>query len=219
MTRRDRRGRPAADQLGRVRVPLVRHHRAAGRVRLGDPDEPEPRVRPPGDLLGEPAEVDHPERDGRQRLDDEVAIADGIERVRGHAVEPELRRRRLAIERVARAGERAAPERADVQAAAGVGEPAAIALGHLDVGEQVMAEQHRLGRLGVGRARAGPRRRRARRGRRARPRTASRPASSRSIARRVQSRRSVATWSFRERPGVEPPGDGPDAARRARPRG
>ena len=106
--RRDRRGRPAADQLGRVRVPLVRHHRAAGRVGLGDPDEPEPRVRPPGDLLGEPAEMDHPERDGRQRLDDEVAVADGIERVRRHAVEAELRGRRLAIERVAGAGERAA---------------------------------------------------------------------------------------------------------------
>ena len=69
---------------------------------------PNARVRPPRDLLGEPAEVDHPERDRGERLDDEVAIADGVERVRGDAVEPELRRGRLAVERVAGAGQRAA---------------------------------------------------------------------------------------------------------------
>ena len=45
------------------------------------PDEPEPRVRPPGELLGEPAEVDHPERDRGERLDDEVAVRDRVERV------------------------------------------------------------------------------------------------------------------------------------------
>jgi hypothetical protein len=36
----------AADQLGRVRVALLRHDRAAGRERLGHPDEPELRRRP-----------------------------------------------------------------------------------------------------------------------------------------------------------------------------
>ena len=50
---------PAADELGRVRVLLVGHHRGAGRERVGDAHEPEARVRPPGDLLGQAAEVDH----------------------------------------------------------------------------------------------------------------------------------------------------------------
>ena len=146
-------GSAATDQLGRVRVLLVGHHRAAGRERVGDAHEPEPRVRPPGDLLGQPAQVDHAERDGRQGLDHEVAIRDGVERVRADAVEAELRGRGLAIERVAGARERARAQRRDVEAGARVGEAAPVALGHLDVGEQVMGEEDRLGRLDVGRAR------------------------------------------------------------------
>ena len=66
---------------------------------------------------------------------------------------PSSRGGRLAIERVAGAGQRPGPERRDVDPAARVGQPAAVALGHLDVGQQVMREQHRLGRLDVGRAR------------------------------------------------------------------
>ena len=145
-------GSAAADQLGRVGVLLVGHHRAAGREGIGDAHEPEPWVRPPGDLLGEPAEVDHPERDRRHRLDREVAVRDGVERVRADAIEAKLRGRRLAVERVARARQRACAERRDVDPPARVRQPAAVALGHLDIGEQVMREQHRLGGLDVGRA-------------------------------------------------------------------
>ena len=115
------------------------------------PDEPEARVRPPRDLLGQPAEVDHPEGDRGERLDDEVPVADGIERVGGHAVEPELRGRGLAIERVAGPGQRPGTERRDVGPSARIGQPAPVALRHLDVGEEVMGEQHRLRRLDVGR--------------------------------------------------------------------
>ena len=144
-------GGAATDELGRVGVLLVGHHRAAGRERVGDPDEPEPRVRPPGDLLGQPAEVDHPERHRGHRLDREVAVRDSVERVRADAVEPELVGRRLAIERVARARQRPGPERRDVEPRPRVTQPAAVALGHLDVCQQVMGEEHRLGWLDVGR--------------------------------------------------------------------
>ena len=122
-----------------------------GRERVARADEPEPRVRPPRDLLGQTAQVDHPEGDRRERLDDEVAIADRVERVGRDPVEPELRGGRLAIERVARARERARAERRDVGPPPGVGQATAVALGHLDVREQVMGEQHGLCGLDVGR--------------------------------------------------------------------
>ncbi len=194
-------GSAATDQLGRVGVLLVGHHRAAGRERVGDAHEPEARVRPPGDLLGEPAEMDHPEGDRRQRLDHEVAVRDRVERVRADAVEAELRRRRLAIERIAGARQRARPERRDVDPGAGVGESAAVALGHLDVGQQVMREAGPAGPAGCGSCPG----RTARpvalgEARRARARSATSAPSSASIERRVQSRRSVATWSLRDRP-------------------
>ncbi len=112
---------------------------------------PKLRVRPPGQLLGEPAEVDHREGRRSHQLDHEVAIGDGIERVGGDAVEAEFAGGRLTVERIAGTGERTRAERGDVGAAPAVGQPAAIALRHLDVGQQVMREEDRLGRLDVGR--------------------------------------------------------------------
>ena len=50
------------------------------------------------------------------------------------------------------AGERGGAERRFVQPLAGVGEAAAVAAEHLDIGHQMMAEGHRLGRLQVGEA-------------------------------------------------------------------
>ncbi len=149
----DHGGRPAADELGGVGVLLVRHHRRPGREGVRDPDEPEPRVRPPRDLLREPAQVHHRERGRGEQLHDEVAVRDRVQRVGGDAVEAELPGRRLAIERIARARQRPGAQRRDVEPAAGVGEPAAVSLEHLDVGEEVVGEQHGLGRLDVGRPR------------------------------------------------------------------
>ena len=147
--RADDAGGAATDQLGGVRVLLVGHDRRPGRERVARQDEPEPRVRPPRDLLGQPAEVDHPERDRPERLDHEVAVAHRVERVRGDAIEAELVGRRLPIQRIARAGQRAGTERRDVRPTSDVGQSIAVALGHLDVGQQVVGEQHGLGRLDV----------------------------------------------------------------------
>ena len=163
-------------------------------------DEPEPRARPPGDLLGQPAEVDHRERHGRQHLDHEVAVRDGVERVGGHPVEAQLRRGRLAVQRVPGAGQRPGTQRRDVEPSARIQQATAIPLQHLDVGEQVVGEQRPAAPAGCASCRAAPRRRRARQGRPAPAPAPTIPAASRSTARRVHSRRSVATWSLRERP-------------------
>ena len=96
--------------------------------------------------------MDHPERDGREDLDHEVAVRDRVERVRGDAVEAELRCGRLAVERVARSREGAGPQRRDVEPPPRVGKPATVALGHLDVGEEMVREQDGLGGLDVRRA-------------------------------------------------------------------
>ena len=100
--------------------------------------------------------MDHPEGDRGQRLDHEVAVAHRVERVRGHAVEAELARpspRGRADSR--RPASAPGPERRHVQPAARIGQPAAVALDHLDVREQVMGEEDRLGGLDMRRARAG----------------------------------------------------------------
>ncbi len=87
----------------------------------------------------------------------------------------------------------AAPERAFVQPGAGIGEAAAVAPEHLDVGQQMVAEGDRLGRLQMGEARHHER------GVLLRARRAAPPAGPgagrqvRSIASRTQSRTSVAT--------------------------
>ena len=60
---------------------------------------------------------------------------------------------RVAVDRKAGAGQRGGAERAFVEPRAGVGEAAAIAPEHLDIGQEMMAEGDRLGRLQVGEAR------------------------------------------------------------------
>ena len=59
----------------------------------------------------------------------------------------------LPVDRERRAGQRGRAQRALVQPLAGVGEPAAVAREHLDVGQQMMAEGDRLGRLQMREAR------------------------------------------------------------------
>ncbi len=66
---------------------------------------------------------------------------------------PSALRRHLAVDRKRRAGERRRAERAFVQPLARIGEAAAVARRHLDIGEQVMAEGDRLRGLQMGEAR------------------------------------------------------------------
>ena len=67
-------------------------------------------------------------------------------------VEAERLRRHGAIERKRGTGQRRRAQRAFIAPPAGVGEAAAVARRHLHIGEEVVAEGHRLGGLQMGEA-------------------------------------------------------------------
>ena len=114
---------------------------------------PDERRRPDHDLLGEARQMHRRDRAGRQRLQHEIAVGDGVERIRHRPRKAERLRRHGAVDRKRRAGERAGAERAFIEPLARIGEAAAVARRHLDIGEQMMAERHRLRRLQMGEAR------------------------------------------------------------------
>ena len=85
---------------------------------------------------------------------------------------PSSRATRVAVDREAGAGERRGAQRQPVDPLAAVGQPFAVAREHLDVGEQVVAEGHRLRDLQVREARHDERGVARRPGRAARARSA-----------------------------------------------
>ena len=111
------------------------------------------RRAPDHDLLGEARQMHGGDRGGRQRLQHEVAVGDRIERIRHRPVEAERLRGHRAVDRERGAGERRGAERGFVEPLARIREAAAVARRHLDIGEQMMAEGHRLRGLQMGKAR------------------------------------------------------------------
>ena len=73
--------------------------------------------------------MDLAQGDGREQLDDEVAVSNRVDRVRRDAIEAELGRVCLAVEREAGTGDRARAERRDVEPAAGVRKAATVPVG------------------------------------------------------------------------------------------
>ena len=71
--------------------------------------------------------MDAAEGEGEEQLGQAVAVGDGVHRVARHAVESQFGGDGPAVEIDGRAGQRAGAERADVQALAAIGEPAAVA--------------------------------------------------------------------------------------------
>ncbi len=93
--------------------------------------------------------MDHAERGRRQELHDEIAVAHGVDRVGGDAREPELRGGCLAVQGEPGARQRTRAQRAAVGPALRIDEATAVALEHLDIGQEVVREEHRLCRLSV----------------------------------------------------------------------
>ena len=79
---RDDPRRLRAQQLGGVGVLLLRHDRRARRPRVRQRDEAELLAGPQHELRAEPAEMRRARRRGRQVVEHEVAVGDGVDRVR-----------------------------------------------------------------------------------------------------------------------------------------
>src|SRR5574337_1593178 len=140
----------AAREFGDAGVALLRHDRAAGAVAVGEVDEAEGLAHPQHQFLGQPRHVHHADRREGRELEREVAVADRVQAVVAQAVEAERARHAFAIERVTGAGQRRGPERQAVDPPPQVGEAFGVAREHLDVGQQVVREAHRLSHLQVG---------------------------------------------------------------------
>src|SRR5205814_5170618 len=125
-------------------VALLRHYRTAGRKGIAEPDKAEGVARPDDDLLRKARQMRPGQRRGGEKLDREIAVGDGIDRVRGRAVEAERGSGPVAVDRKSGAGERGGAERGFIEAAAAVGEAATVAPEHLDIGHQMVAESHWL---------------------------------------------------------------------------
>ena len=81
---------------------------------------------------------------------DEVAVAGGVEAVGRHAVETQSLGDVGAIDGQAGAGQRGGAQAQHVGPAAAIGQPAAVALELLAIGQPVVRGQHRLGPLRMG---------------------------------------------------------------------
>ena len=109
-------------------------------------DEVEFHAGPENHVFREPRKVDGQQRGGGAKFDGEIAVAHGVHgilrelRFAARVHEAEQFGDEHAIERQRGAGNRAAAERADVHAAAAIPKPLAVALQHLDVGEQMVRE-------------------------------------------------------------------------------
>ena len=88
----------AANQLGDIRVLLLRHDRGAGGERIRDRDKAEARVGPEDELFAEPRQVRHRERRAGAEFDREVAVGHRVDRVLAHLLEAELLRDPLAVD-------------------------------------------------------------------------------------------------------------------------
>ena len=83
-------------------------------------------------------------------LEREVAVAHRIQAVLAHRFEAQLPRHRIAVQRVARAGQCGRSQRQAVEPPSQVGQALGVACEHLHVGQQVVREAHRLRHLQVG---------------------------------------------------------------------
>ena len=209
---RDHPRRLGAQQLGGVGVLLLRHDRRARRPGVGDLAEPELLARPQHELGPEAREVGRAGGRRAEVVEHEVAVGDGVDRVRRDGGEAELGGQQPAVGVEVHARQRARAERQLLRRLAHEREAPRVAAEHPEVGEQVVGEVDGLGALEVRVAGHRPvevalGEREQRRAQRVQPRRARASAWA-----RVNRTRSVATWSLRERAVWSLPPTGPTSS-------
>ena len=132
-------------------------------------------------------------RQGEGELQDEIAVAGGVEAVGGDGVEAQPPGDVVAIDRQAGSGQGRRAEAEDVGPPAAVGQPEPVALEFFAIGQPVVRRQAPAAPAAGGCSRAGSRRSRRRSGRQTPAGVPSADLSTRSIAWRTQRRRSVET--------------------------
>ena len=122
----------------------------AGGVGIVKLDKTELGGRPEDNLLGQPGEVHHADAGRRLVFEDKVAVGDGVHAVAADLAEAKLFGHKLAVDIIGDAGQGPAAQGHDVGALQAVAEAVDIPLEHLEIGQQVVGQQHRLRRLQMG---------------------------------------------------------------------
>ena len=89
----------------------------------------------------------HHQRRGSAEFDGKIAVGNGVERILADGFEAKFPRHGLAVDREGGAGQCGGAQRQPIDAAAAVGETLAVAAQHFEIGQQMVAEGHRLGHL------------------------------------------------------------------------
>ncbi len=119
--RADNAARLGAHQFGRVRVALLRHDRGTAGELVGELHEAELGRGPDDDFLGQPRQVGGADGAGGDRLEHEVAVGNGIERITHRPVEGQGLRRHGAVDGKGGAGKCRRSQRAFVEPGARIG--------------------------------------------------------------------------------------------------
>src|SRR5687767_4021576 len=108
----------AADELEGIRVLFLGHQRRAAGDAVGQLEPPELVGGVENPILAKTAQVEHDHGRRVEKVEQEVAVGGNVHRVPRDAVESEVARDRIAVERKAAAGERARSQGKQVSALA-----------------------------------------------------------------------------------------------------
>jgi len=142
--------RTSPKKLGHIRIPLLRHQARPRGDLVRKLDEAKLGRGPQNDVFAKPAQMDRSNCAGIGEVKREVSVGDGIDAVLGQSIETKLAREDVSLEGQRRCGQRSRTERHLIGRVVRVPKSCRVAAQGLGVGEQVMAQRHRLGSLQMG---------------------------------------------------------------------
>ena len=140
----------ATDKLQGVRVFLLRHQRGAGGHAVGKLDEVRLAGVKENQIFRKARQMHHTDSRIGKQLQHMIAIGHAVEAVAGGGGKAQPAGQLLAVDLIRRPRQRAAAQRADVEALQRVLQTAFVTRQHFNVGQTPVREGHRLGALQVG---------------------------------------------------------------------